>query len=152
MNDRAGRDALVERDWGDAWDSLSEAPEWAPRAKTAQITLRLPGSVLARIKRVAARRALPYHALARSWIATGLRESKLPGAIAPSDEPLVEQLNIKLDHGLLDELKARAHEHRYPYHRLAREWIESALMQEERDLGLDQATKRLTIRAVKARG
>jgi predicted DNA binding CopG/RHH family protein len=138
MTDRS-LDSLVERDWGDVWDSLSDAPEWAPRAKTAQITLRLPGSVLARIKQVAAKRALPYHALARSWIADGLRESELPSAVTPSDEPLAEQLNIKLDHALLKDLKARAHEQRYPYHRLAREWIESALVQEEGDLGIDQA-------------
>jgi hypothetical protein len=39
MSDRARWDVLVERDWGDAWDSLTEAPEWMPRAKTAQITL-----------------------------------------------------------------------------------------------------------------
>jgi len=138
MTDRS-LDALVERDWGDVWDSLSDAPEWEPRAKTAQITLRLPGSVLARVKQVAAKRALPYHALARSWIADGLRESELPSAVTPTDEPLAEQLNIKLDHALLDGLKARAHEQRYPYHRLAREWIESALLQEEGNLGLDQA-------------
>ncbi len=139
MTERASWDALLERDWGETWDSLPEAPGWEARAKTAQITLRLPGSVLARIKQVATRRSLPYHALARSWIADGLRESELPSAIAASEEPLTEQLNIKLDHGLLDDLKARAHEQRYPYHRLAREWIETALAQEEVDLGLDQA-------------
>lgn len=138
MTDRR-LDALIERDWGDVWDSLSDAPEWEPRAKTAQITLRVPGSVLARIKQVAAKRALPYHALARSWIADGVRESGLPGGVTPTNEPLAEQINIKLDHELLDALKARAHEQRYPYHRLAREWIEAALVQEEGDLGLDQA-------------
>lgn len=140
MNERASWDALLERDWGDIWDSLPEAPGWEARAKTAQITLRLPRTVLGRIKQVAARRSLPYHALARSWIANGLREPGLPSAIPASDEPLAEQLNIKLDHGLLDDLKARAHEQRYPYHRLAREWIETALVQEEGDLGLDQAS------------
>ena len=139
MNERASWDALLDRDWGDAWDSLPDAPGWEPRAKTAQITLRLPGSVLARLRQVAARRALPYHALARSWIANGLHEPASPSAIRFSDEPLAEQLNIKLDHELLDDLKSRAHEQRYPYHRLAREWIETSLVQEERDLGLDQA-------------
>lgn len=143
MSERTSWDALLERDWGDAWDSLSDAPEWEPRAKTAQITLRVPGSILARLKQVAARRALPYHALARSWIANGLNESAAPSTVLFSDEPLTEQLNIKLDHELLDGLKARAHEHRYPYHRLAREWIETSLVQEEGDLGLDQtAAKR----------
>ena len=139
MSERAGWDAVLDADWGDAWDALPDAPEWEPRAKTAQVTLRLPGSVLARIKQVAARRSLPYHALARSWIANGLRESAPPTDIAASDEPQTEQLNIKLDQVLLDALKARAHEQRYPYHRLARECIESALVQEEANLGIDQA-------------
>lgn len=139
MSERQGWDALLERDWGDAWDSLPDAPEWAPRAKTTQITLRMPESVVARLKQVAARRALPYHALARSWIADGLNETAAPSAVLFSDEPLTEQLNIKLDHELLDDLKARAHEQRYPYHRLAREWIETSLVQEEGNLGLDQA-------------
>jgi len=139
MKKSASWDSLLERDWGDTWDSLPDAPGWDARAKTAQITLRLPRTVLSRIKRVAARRSLPYHALARSWIAKGLREPELRSTIPESDEPLTEQLNIKLDHVLLDDLKARAHEQRYPYHRLAREWIETALVQEEGDLGLDQA-------------
>jgi predicted DNA binding CopG/RHH family protein len=143
MSKQNSWDALLERDWADAWDSLPEAPEWEPRAKTAQITLRLPGPVLGRIKQVAARRSLPYHALARSWIADGLRQSGLPDAISATDERLTEQLNIKLDQALLDDLKARAHGQRYPYHRLAREWIESALVLEEGNLGLDQtAAKR----------
>jgi predicted DNA binding CopG/RHH family protein len=107
---------------------------------TAQITLRLPSTTLIRIKQVGARRALPYHALTRSWIANGVRGSELPRSVSPSTEPLSEQLNIKLDHVLLDELKARADSERYPYHRLAREWIETGLEQEERELGLDQAT------------
>lgn len=139
MNERPSWDALLERDWADAWDSLPDAPEWEPRAKTAQITLRMPESVIGRLKLVATRRALPYHALARSWIANGLTESASPSAVMFSDEPLTEQLNIKLDHELLEDLKARAHEQRYPYHRLAREWIETSLVQEEGNLGIDQA-------------
>ena len=129
-------DALLDRDWGADWDSLPEAPEWTPRPKDAQITLRLPATVLGRIRKVAAARSLPYHALARSWIVNGLRGPSARPDPA-SEEPQTEQLNIKLEQGLLDELKARAYQLGYPYHRLAREWIESALTQEERNLGLD---------------
>jgi predicted DNA binding CopG/RHH family protein len=132
-------EALLERDWSDDWESLPEAPEWAPRAKDAQITLRLPTNVLVRVKKVAAARSLPYHALARSWITDGLRGS-VPRPETSSDEPQADQLNIKLDQESLDELKERAHQVGSPYHRLAREWIESALTQEEKNLGLDAAT------------
>lgn len=140
MTDRKRWDALLERDWGDDWETLPDAPELVPRAKTAQITLRMPASVVARLKQVAVRRALPYHALARSWIAAGFNVSA-PGTVMFSNEPLTEQLNIKLDHELLAELKARAHEQRYPYHRLAREWIESSLAHEEGDLGLSASAR-----------
>ncbi len=139
MSDRRW-DELLNRDWAVDWDSLPDAPDWEPRAKTAQITLRLPPSLLDRVKRVASRLSLPYHALARSWIVNGLRQSEAPQPIDAIEEPQAEQLNIKLDQDLLDELKARAHEWRCPYHRLARQWIESSLLQEERNLGLDQAS------------
>lgn len=72
MNDLDRHDALLDRDWADVWESLPEAPALVPRLKTAQITLRIPATVLARTKRVAAARSLPYHALARSWIIDGL--------------------------------------------------------------------------------
>ena len=49
-------DALLDRDWSEAWETLPEAPELVPRAKTAQLTLRLPVNLLSRIKRVAAAR------------------------------------------------------------------------------------------------
>ncbi len=128
---------LEDHDWGASWDSLPEAPPLVARAKTAQITLRLPASLLARLKRVAAARTLPYHGLARSWLIEGLRASELPaGGVV--DEPHEEQLNIKLDQEVLDELKSRAHELRQPYHRLAREWVEVALARDEKSLGLNQ--------------
>lgn len=133
------RESLLDRDWSAAWETLPEAPELVPRPKTAQITLRVPATVLARIKRVAAARSLPYHALARSWIVAGLRQTVTTGAGAGIDEPQTEQLNIKLDNDVLDELKARADQLRRPYHRLAREWIELALGREEESLGLDPA-------------
>jgi uncharacterized protein YwgA len=133
-------DSFLDRDWSAAWETLPEAPELVARPKTAQITLRVPSSVLSRIKRVAAARSLPYHALARSWMVGGLRESATPEPSAALDEPLTEQLNIKLDQGILDELKARSNEVRRPYHRLAREWIEAALGREEETLGLDPAS------------
>lgn len=129
-------DALLEKDWGDDWDSLPAAPEFPNRPKSAQITLRLPGVVLDRVKKVASARSLPYHALARSWIADGVREP-IESPSEASVDPQNEQLNIKLDDGLLDDLKKRAHELGHPYHRLAREWIEAALAREEASLGID---------------
>jgi hypothetical protein len=132
-------DSLLDRDWSVAWETLPEAPALIPRAKTAQVTLRLPSTLLTRIKNVAAARSLPYHALARSWIIGGLRSSAALDIAAYSapGEPRAEQLNIKLDHTVLDELKARSDELRRPYHSLAREWIEAALGREEESLGLD---------------
>jgi predicted DNA binding CopG/RHH family protein len=130
-------DALLDRDWGDAWESLPEAPPLIPRLKTAQITLRLPTRLLARIKAVAAAKSLPYHALARAWIVEALRSSASAINGGTADEPQAEQLNIKLDNDTLDDLKDRADELRRPYHRLAREWIEAALTREEESLGID---------------
>lgn len=136
---RDRRDRLLDQDWAAAWESLPEAPPLVPRSKTSQITLRLPPLLLARIKRVAVARSLPYHALTRSWILDGLRRNEPPAAGSGADEPQTEQLNIKLDQDVLDELKARADQLRRPYHRLAREWIEAALGREEVSLGLDPA-------------
>jgi predicted DNA binding CopG/RHH family protein len=130
-------DSLLERDWSAEWERLPEAPELVPRPMTAQITLRLPDGLLVRIKRVAAARSLPYHAMARSWIVDGIRQSVAPNPSAASEEPQTEQLNLKLDNEVLDALKARADELRRPYHSLAREWIEVAIAREEEALGLD---------------
>ena len=63
------------------------------------------------------------------------------------DEPLTEQLNVKFDQDILDELKARANELRRPYHRLAREWVEASLAIEEERLGLEPS--RLQLPAIK---
>jgi predicted DNA binding CopG/RHH family protein len=131
-------DSLLERDWSAEWERLPEAPDLVPRPMTAQITLRMPVALLVRIKRVAAARSLPYHAIARSWIVGGIRQSISPITATASEEPQTEQLNLKLDNELLDLLKARAYELRRPYHRLAREWIEAALAREEEALGLDR--------------
>ena len=130
-------DSLLERDWSAAWESLPKAPELVPRPMTAQITLRLPVALLARIKRVAAARSLPYHAMARSWIVDGIRHSEASRDAAISEEPQTEQLNLKLDNEALDALKARANELRRPYHSLARDWIEAAVAREEEALGLN---------------
>jgi hypothetical protein len=89
-------DALLERDWSEAWDTLPEGPEIVPRPKTAQITLRVPLSLLARIKRVAAARTLPYHALARSWIIDGIRRTDMSQEQELDIEPQTVQLNLKL--------------------------------------------------------
>jgi predicted DNA binding CopG/RHH family protein/uncharacterized protein YwgA len=131
------RNAILERDWGDVWETLPGAPPLIPRPKTAQLTLRIPTQLLARIKAVAAARSLPYHALSRAWIIEALRSSAPPINSALAEEPQVEQLNIKLDSDTLDGLKDRADQVRRPYHRLAREWIEAALTREEKSLGID---------------
>ena len=130
-------DSLLERDWSAQWEKLPEAPELVPRPMTAQITLRLPVALLARIKRVAAARSLPYHAMARSWIVDGIRQSTSPRGTTTSEEPQTEQLNLKVDNDLLDALKARGDELRCPYHSLARDLIEAAIAREEEALGLD---------------
>lgn len=130
-------DALLDRDWSESWESLPEAPDLVPRGKSAQITLRLPATMLARVKRVASARALPYHTLVRSWIVEGLRSSVVPQVEEPDTEAQTTQLNIKLDQAILDALKARAHELRQPYHRLARELVERETEQAEQALGLD---------------
>jgi predicted DNA binding CopG/RHH family protein len=135
-------DSLLGRDWSEAWEGLPEAPALVPRRKTAQITLRVPAGMLIRIKRLAAARSLPYHALARSWIIDALGKRAVPETGTALDQAQTEQLNIKLEQDVLDELKARAHELRRPYHRLAREWIEGALSREEESLGLDPAPAR----------
>lgn len=130
-------DALLDRDWSEAWETLSEAPDLVPRAKTAQITLRLPATMLARVKRVASARALPYHTLVRSWLVEGVRSSVVPQIEEPDTGAQTAQLNIKLDQTVLDFLKDRAHELRQPYHRLARELVEWETEQAEKALGLD---------------
>src|SRR6266851_2155658 len=136
---RDRRDAILDQDWSAAWETLPEAPPLVPRPKTAQVTLRIPTRLLARIKAVAAAKSLPYHALARAWIIDALRTSSPPVNSARVDEPQAEQMNIKLDNESLDNLKSRADELRRPYHRLAREWIEAALTREEESLGIDPA-------------
>lgn len=130
-------DSLLDRDWSAIWETLPEAPELVPRSKTAQITVRIPTRLLARIKAVAAAKSLPYHALTRAWIVEALRSSESAINSASAEEPQAEQLNIKLDNDTLDDLKERADELRRPYHRLAREWIEAALIREEESLGID---------------
>jgi predicted DNA binding CopG/RHH family protein len=132
------RDKLLHQDWSDAWEGLPEAPPLVPRPKSAQITLRLPASLLSRVKRVAVERSLPYHALVRSWLIDGLREDATPES-SGVDEPQTKQLNVKLSQEVLDELKAHGHDLGRPYHRLARELVEAAVAQEETSLGLDRA-------------
>ena len=127
---------MLDQDWSETWDTLPKAPDLVPRAKTAQVTLRLPVSLVDRIKRVATTTALPYHSLARSWIIEALRQPDAPVPQASDAAPQTAQLNLKLDNSTLDELKARASELRIPYHRLAREWIQLAVTQAEASLDL----------------
>lgn len=138
MSKRDSFEGLLDKDWSAAWDSLPEAPPLVSRPKAAQITLRIPISLLARIRSVADAMRLPYHSLARAWMVEGLR-SKAPVAMgSPIDDLQAAQLNIKIDYEVLDDLKIRAAELRRPYHRLARQWIEAATAREERALGLAQ--------------
>jgi predicted DNA binding CopG/RHH family protein len=131
-------DALLDRDWSSSWDTLPEAPPLVERGKTSQITLRLSAGLLARAKRVASTRSLPYHVLMRSWLVDALRQTSVPPGELPV-EAHTEQLNIKLDQDLLDRLKAAARDLERPYHRLAREWIDVAVAREEEALGLNVA-------------
>jgi len=141
MTRDARPETLIDRDWGDIWESLPEAPPLVPRPKTTQLTLRIPPSSVARLKAVARARSLPYHALARAWIVDRLRS---PGAPIPwlvRDEPQSAQLNLKVEHELLDALKRRARELRRPYHTLARQFIEAALEREEKEVGIDASSR-----------
>lgn len=133
---RNRHDQLLDQDWAAAWDTLPDAPALVPRPMHAQVTLRIPATLLGRIKRVAAARSLPYHPLVRSWLIDAMRERAVPRPNAIPDEPHEEQLNVKLDQTTLDALKHRAQELRRPYHRLAREWIDLTVTHEEEKLGL----------------
>jgi len=139
MSDQKRVDALIDRDWATAWETLPEAPAFVARPKTSQVTLRISTRLLARLKAVALAESLPYHALARAWIIEGLRSSSRPVNSDLGEEPQSEQLNIKLYQELLDGLKSRADELRRPYHSVAREWIEAALVREEETLGIGPA-------------
>jgi predicted DNA binding CopG/RHH family protein len=130
-------DTLLEQDWSESWDSLPEAPELVPRPASSQVTLRLSPSLLARIKRVAKARSLPYHALARSWLVDAMRHSGMPDEVSQDTDPQTTQLNIKLDQALLDALKERGHELGLPYHRVARERIAWETAQAEAALGFE---------------
>jgi predicted DNA binding CopG/RHH family protein len=134
-------ETLIDRDWGDIWDSLPEAPPLVPRPKTTQVTLRIPPSSVARMKAVARAKSLPYHALARAWIVDSLRSVGAPILGRVPDEPQSAQLNLKVEQELLDALKRRASELRRPYHALARQFIEAALEQEEKELGIDTSSR-----------
>jgi predicted DNA binding CopG/RHH family protein len=132
--DQERLDGLLDRDWGDAWEGLPPAPSLVlTQPKTAQVTLRVPAEMVTALRDVARRKALPYHALARSLIAEGLRGHHLPTGsdeAAALSAPGDTQLNIKLAPELLEELKRFSDESRRPYHRLARLWLEAGLRQE----------------------
>lgn len=130
------RDQLLDKEWSAVWGSLSEAPDFVRRPKTAQISLHLSTSVLNRLKRAAIARSSTRHALARAWIVDGLRDGRRPEEAAVTAEPPAAQLHVKLDQDVLDQLKTNAARLRLPYHRLARNWIEVALRREEQRLGL----------------
>jgi predicted DNA binding CopG/RHH family protein len=133
-------DRILDQDWGDLWESLPEAPEFLPRPKNAQLTLRIPTDLLSRLKAVAAAKSLPHHSLARAWIQEAVRARANATPAAARDDPNRAQLNLKLEQVLLDDLKRRAGEIRRPYHAVAREWIEAAVEREERVLNIDPSS------------
>lgn len=131
---------LLQRDWGSTWSDLPEAPDLVRRPKETQMTLRLPNDLVSRVKMVARAKSLPYHSLARSWIAEGAATDGIPSPAGTESNNA--QLNLKLDHDLLDAIKRRAAELRRPYHSLARDWIIAAVQREERALGLPRPVVR----------
>lgn len=135
MSASTRHDAVLDKDWGDAWDDLTPAPPLVyAKPKTAQLTLRVPRNLIGALKAVAGSKSLPYHALARSWILEGLQSGQMPET--PSDvldedgPPSTEQLNLKVEPEILDQLKQYSHEFRRPYHQLARQWVEAGVARE----------------------
>ncbi len=135
MTDENRWQELVDRDWGDAWDSLPSAPALVvSQPKSAQVPLRVPAELVTALKETAQRKALPYRGLARSFIADGVHERRIPTAgeeVADRGAPGESQLNLKMTPALLAEVKSFSDEIRIPYHRLARLWIDTGL---QRDL------------------
>jgi hypothetical protein len=135
MNESTRHDALLEKDWGEGWDDLAPAPPLVhAKPKTAQLTLRVPRSLISALKAVAGSKSLPYHALARSWILEGLQSGRMPetpgDVLAEDGPPSSEQLNLKVEPEILDRLKQLSHETRRPYHQLARQWVEAGVTRE----------------------
>ena len=87
------RDVILDQDWAEPWDKLPDAPPLVPGGKTAQITLRIPSSLLQRVKAVGAAASLPYHSLARAWIVEALRKSPAAGITPAPDETHDDQIN-----------------------------------------------------------
>ncbi len=131
MTDENRFQEILDRDWGDAWNSLPSAPPLVlAQPKSAQMTLRVPAELVTALKEPAQRKALPYPGLARSLIADGLRERRIPSAaeeVADLGAPGETQLNLKMTPALLAEVKGFSDEIRIPYHRLARLWIVTGL-------------------------
>lgn len=150
MTDEDRFDKFLERDWGEAWESLPAPPPLVlAQPKSAQLTLRVPAEMVTALKEVAHRKALPYHALARSWIADGLRERQIPTGseeVADLGAPGDAQLNLKLTPGLLDELKRFSDEIRRPYHRLARLWLDAGLRRELAAVAPSPSSRRPSLR------
>jgi len=146
--DKQYRETL-DLDWADGWDDLPEAPALVARPKKTQMTLRLPPMLVNRIKRVAGIQTIPHHTLMRSWLASGLQVGDLPPAVqSPEEGTQSAQINLKLDQALLDSLKSRAHEQGMPYHRLARDLVESQVETTEVALGLEPLQQRAGLKEI----
>lgn len=126
---------LDERSWAEEWERLPQQDVTYERStEPAQLTIRLSSGAIQALKRIALAKRLQYGPLARSWIAEASQGVHSPSAeVSESDEWALsdEQLNLKLDAGLLNRLKLVANELRVPYHRLARLWIYERIVQEQ---------------------
>jgi uncharacterized protein len=150
MTEQEDFDELLEREWGDAWESLPPAPALVvAEPKSAQITLRVPAELITALRDVARRKSLPYHAFARSMITEALRHREIPtGSEEAADlaAPGDTQLNIKLSPELLEELKQFSHEMRRPYHRLARIWLERGVRHELMAMASSPSSRRPSLK------
>lgn len=129
----------LNRDWGGEWDSLPDAPDLVPRPKAAQITLRLPATLVTEAKRIGAVRGIPYHVLVRGWM---LDRTEDASELVDRREAHNTQVNIKLTNEQLDDLKRVASRLRRPYHRVARDRIRAAIEREGATLDAAAASRR----------
>jgi predicted DNA binding CopG/RHH family protein len=127
-------EALLERSWAGDWERLPVADaRFTRRPMTEQVTVRIASGAVEAVKSIAHRKALPYHALVRSWIVAALDKPQVPDwHVQDADERAAanRQLNIKLSPTDLARLKRTAHDLGQPYHRLTRLWLYDALTRE----------------------
>lgn len=118
MRDDDRFDELLDRDWDDVWESLESAPPLIlSQQKSPRITGRVPAKLVVTLKEVAQCKALPYHGLARSLVADGLRERRIASQTEELDAlgvPGNTQLNINMTLALFEVIKVFSDETRIP--------------------------------------